>query len=159
FLRGARCLLDYRDHSARLRASPFQPPQAAIGTWHAKLASGMKLDENDGMRLLHDVQLPANVGRIVESDAEARAAAREPGYPVVLKTAMRGIDHKSDQDGVRLDIKDEATLTAAYRDIAGRIGPRALVAPMVAVRGVEMLLGMINDAQFGPVVVMGAGGV
>ena len=45
---------------------------------------------------------------------------------------------------------------AAYRELAARIGPRALVAPMVRNPGIEMLLGMIRDEQFGPVVVMGS---
>lgn len=159
FLRGARCLLDYRDHVARDRGPLFEPPQAAFTAWQARLADGTKLDENDAMKLLRDFELPANPGRTVESESEARAAARELGYPVVLKTAMRGIDHKSDRDGVRLDIEDEATLTAAYRDVASRIGPRLLVAPMIGAPGVEMLLGMVHDDQFGPVVLLGFGGL
>ncbi len=72
---------------------------------------------------------------------------------------MRGIEHKSDRGGVRLGIADDAALVAAWRDLASRIGPRALVAPMIDAQGVELLLGMIHDPQFGPVVVIGAGGV
>jgi hypothetical protein len=78
---------------------------------------------------------------------------------VVLKTAVAGIDHKSDLNGVSLDIKDEMQLRAAYQDLSRRIGPRVLVAPMIEARGVEMLLGMIHDEQFGPVVILGFGGV
>lgn len=159
FLRGAKCLLDYRDHLARHQGPFFQAPQPALANWRARFADGAKLDENDAMRLLRDFQLPANPGRIVESEAEARDAGRELGYPVVLKTAAAGIDHKSDRDGVRLGLENEAALTAAYRDIASRIGSRALVAPMIRARGVEMLLGMVNDDQFGPMVVLGFGGI
>jgi succinyl-CoA synthetase beta subunit len=119
----------------------------------------MQLDEHDGLKLLRDLQLPANVCRLVESEADARQAARDLGYPVVLKTAMHGVDHKTELDGVRLDLRDEAALLGAYRDMTRRLGPRALLAPMIGARGVEMLLGMVNDAQFGPVVVLGAGGV
>jgi succinyl-CoA synthetase beta subunit len=50
-------------------------------------------------------------------------------------------------------------VSTAYRDLAKRIDTRVLVAPMVEARGVEMLLGMVHDAQFGPVVLIGAGGV
>ena len=50
-------------------------------------------------------------------------------------------------------------MAAAYRDLAKRIDPRVLVAPMIASHGVEMLLGMVHDPQFGPVVLVGAGGV
>lgn len=159
FLRGAKCLFEYRDHLARQRGPFVQAPLAALAQWRTRLAEGARLDENDAMGLLRDFQLPANVGRIVESEADARAAGRELGYPVVLKTAMRGIDHKSDQDGVRLGIADEGALGAAYADLAKRIGPRVLVAPMVRAQGVEMLLGMIHDEQFGPVVMIGFGGV
>ncbi len=159
FLRGAKCLLDYRDHVARGRGPLFQPPETALATWRARLAGGAKLDENDAMKLLQDFQLPANPSRIVESESQARAAARELGYPVVIKTAMRAVDHKSDRDGVRLNIEGEADLTAAYHDLANRIGPRALVAPMISTQGVEMLLGMVHDAQFGPVVLLGFGGL
>jgi hypothetical protein len=77
---------------------------------------------------------------------------------VVLKTAVAGIDHKSDLNGVYLDVKDEAQLRTAYQELSRRIGPRVLVAPMID-KGVEMLLGMIHDEQFGPVVVLGFGGV
>ncbi|HEV7716413.1 MAG TPA: acetate--CoA ligase family protein [Steroidobacteraceae bacterium] len=159
FLRGAKCLLDHRDHLARERGPFFQPPQAAIDNWHARLAEAAKLDENEGMKLLRDFKLPANPGRVVESESAARAAGRELGYPLVLKTARRGIDHKSDRAGVRLNIEDEATLSAAYADLENRLGPRALVAPMVRAQGVEMLLGMIHDDQFGPVVLLGFGGL
>ncbi len=159
FLRGAKCLFDYRDHLSRTRAAAFRPPPAALANWRARLVDGIKLDENDSMRLLRDFQLPANGGRIVESESEAQSAARALGYPVALKTAVRGIDHKSDRDGVRLDLGDEDALSVAYQDMSSRLGPRALLVPMIRTQGVEMLLGMIHDAQFGPVVVMGFGGV
>ncbi|MSQ91605.1 MAG: CoA-binding protein [Gammaproteobacteria bacterium] len=159
FLRGAKHLLDHRDFLARDRAAPVPLPAAALTAWRARLANGRNLDENDAMNLLRDCGLPANPGRIVVSETEARAAAQEFGYPVVLKTAMRGIDHKSDCGGVHLGIRDEAALIISYRDLATRIDPRVLVAPMIVAQGVEMLLGMIHDDQFGPVVLLGFGGL
>jgi acetate---CoA ligase (ADP-forming) len=77
----------------------------------------------------------------------------------VLKTAEPGIEHKSDVDGVRLSLADEHAVAAAWRDVSSRLGPRTLVAPMIQARGVEMLLGAIHDEQFGPVVVLGLGGL
>jgi hypothetical protein len=158
FLRGAKHLLDHRDFLARDSEAPLLPHTALAG-WRARLADGRNLDENDAMILLRDFGLPANPGRIVANEAEARGAAREFGYPVVLKTAMRGIDHKSDRGGVHLGIGDEAALITSYRDLATRIDPRVLVAPMITAEGVEMLLGMIHDDQFGPVVLLGFGGL
>jgi acetate---CoA ligase (ADP-forming) len=159
FLRGAKCLLDYRDHAAREPASVTNVPASALATWRARLAGGAKLDEYDALKLLRDFQLPANSGRIVESESEASEAARQLGYPVVLKTAVRGVDHKSGRAGVLLDIGSETALAAAYNDLASRIGARALVAPMIRAPGVEMLLGMVHDPQFGPVVLLGFGGI
>ncbi len=159
FLRGAKHLLDHRDFLVRDREAPVPLPAAALTAWRARLADGRSLDENDSMNLLRDFGLPANPGRVVASETEARAAAQEFGYPVVLKTAMRGIDHKSDRGGVHLGIGDEAALITSYRDLATRIDPRVIVAPMIVAQGIEMLLGMIHDDQFGPVVLLGFGGL
>jgi acyl-CoA synthetase (NDP forming) len=159
FLRGVKCLLEHRDRRTRPIGAAPTPPAAALSTWRARLADGARLDEHDSLKLLRDLQLPANPCRIADNELDARLAARELGYPVVLKTAASGADHKTGLDGVRLDLRDETALLGAYRDMAKRLGPRVLIAPMIATRGVEMLLGMVNDAQFGPVVVLGAGGI
>ncbi len=159
FLRGVRHLLDHRDFAARWRGEPPVIPETALARMRARLADRRRFDENDALTLLGDAGLPANAGSIVESEAAALKAARLTGYPVVLKTAKRGLDHKSDQQGIHLGLADEAAVAAAYRDLAKRIDPRVLVVPMIAAHGVEMLLGMVHDAQFGPVVLIGAGGV
>jgi hypothetical protein len=96
--------------------------------------------------------------RLVESVGEAESAARELGLPVVLKTAKLGVLHKSDVGGVKLGLADVAAVRAAYEDVARRLGPRALLAPMAA-GGLELSFGAKLDPQFGPVVMVGAGGV
>ncbi|HEX4944126.1 MAG TPA: acetate--CoA ligase family protein, partial [Usitatibacteraceae bacterium] len=159
FLQGARCLFEYRDFLARKRDPADQLPGSVLTKWRSRLATGRALDEHDAMKLLSDFGLPANPCRVVEDEPSARVAARECGFPVALKTAMHGIEHKSDRGGVHLGVADEAALSVAYRDLANRLGPRVLVAPMVRSPGVEMLLGMVHDDQFGPVVVLGAGGL
>ena len=88
----------------------------------------------------------------------ALAAAAGIGYPVVLKTAEPGIAHKSDAGGVVLGIRDAAGLTAAYADLAARLGPRVLVCEMAG-PGTELSAGIMADADLGPLVVVGAGGV
>ncbi len=159
FLRGTRHLLDHRDFAARERGSTTRIPETAIARFGALHAEGRRLDENDALLLLKEAGLPANAGRVVESEDAAAAAAREIGWPVVLKTAQRGIGHKSELQGIHLWLADDAAVARAWRDLANRIGPRVLVAPMIASPGVEMLLGMVHDDQFGPVVLLGAGGV
>ena len=159
FLRGARALTEERDFVARPRRAAPQIADAVLTKWRTRLRSSPQLDEHEAMTLLTDAGLPAVATRIVTDEHEARAAARAIAGPVVLKTATRGIDHKSDVDGVRLGLATEDAVASAYRAVAARLGPRALIAPMVRSSGVELLLGMVRDAQFGPVVVMGFGGV
>ncbi|HEX9772823.1 MAG TPA: CoA-binding protein, partial [Steroidobacteraceae bacterium] len=106
FLRGVRCLLAYRDFLARDHSQSPRLPEVALAAWRSRLAAGARLDESDAMQLLQDFRMPANPCRVVNSEAEARAAAGQLGWPVVLKTAARGIEHKSDADGVRLGLAD-----------------------------------------------------
>ena len=86
-------------------------------------------------------------------------AAAALGYPLVLKTAKPGILHKTDCGGVVLGVENAEQLSGAYADLALRLGPRAMLAPMVSVTGVEMVLGLVRDEQFGPLVMLGFGGV
>ena len=90
--------------------------------------------------------------------AVAVGAANELGWPVAIKTAAPGVQHKSDVGGVALGLADADALRTAYEDIAARLGPRVVVAPM-APSGVEVALGVVRDPTFGPLVLVGAGGV
>jgi acetate---CoA ligase (ADP-forming) len=159
FLRGAGALLAWRDFHARAPMAAPHVPAAAIERLRLRLASGAVLDEAEAGELLRDVGIPVNRSRIVSDARAARHTAREFGYPVALKTAQPGIHHKSDADAVILGIADDAGVDAAYAALATRCGPRVLVAPMVAAAGVELMLGLVRDEQFGPIVVMGFGGV
>jgi len=95
----------------------------------------------------------------VADAAAAREAARRIGYPVVLK-AM-GAEHKSDAGAVWVGIQDEAALDAALADMHPRLKPLAYsverMAPVPS--GVELLIGARRDRSFGPIVLVGAGGV
>ena len=94
--------------------------------------------------------------RIALTPDEAAAHATAIGFPVAVKTAAPGILHKSDSGGVHLGLADAAAVRAACRDLA-RLGPEVAVSPMAA-PGVEIAFGMFNDAQFGPVIMVSAGG-
>jgi acetate---CoA ligase (ADP-forming) len=71
---------------------------------------------------------------------------------------MPGMLHKSDVGGVKLNLTDASGLRAAYDDMAKRLGARVLLAPMAA-KGFELSFGAKLDPQFGPVVMVGAGGI
>ena len=132
FLRGARCLLDQRDFVARQAAPAPQIPERDPGALARAVAStGRASMSTTPCSCCWRPDCPPCATRIVNDEREARAAAQAIGAPVVLKTAQRGIDHKSDVDGVRLGLVDADDAAAAYRELAARIGPRALVAPMV----------------------------
>jgi hypothetical protein len=87
-----------------------------------------------------------------------RALAQAIGFPVVIKTAIPGIQHKSDRDGVKLGLADGKAVEAAYADLTSRLGPQVIVAQM-APAGVEVAFGMVSDPQFGPYVMAAAGGI
>src|SRR6185437_10583755 len=135
-----------------------QPVDAARrGHWRRALRSG-PLAAADGFGLLHDYGIPVIRARSADTAGAALAAAAQIGYPVVLKTAEPGVAHKSDAGGVVLGIRDAAGLETAYADLAARLGPRVLVCE-TAEPGVELSAGIVADADLGPLVVVGAGGV
>jgi acyl-CoA synthetase (NDP forming)/GNAT superfamily N-acetyltransferase len=117
------------------------------------------LGAEDSARLLIRYDIPLCPQRVVATADDAAAAAREFGYPVAVKLAG-GTVHKSEVGGVRLGLQDESELRAAFTTVmaaaAGATG--ALIQPMID-SGVEMILGAVQDPQFGPVVMIGAGGV
>jgi acyl-CoA synthetase (NDP forming) len=159
FLTGVRCLLGYRDFLSQARDEPEDFDEDTVHRWKSRLKTGDTLDEHESSRLLSDFGFPINPARLADNESEVVSTALELGYPLVLKTAEPGILHKTDQQGVRLDIKNESQLRQAYNDIAGRLGNRVMVSPMVDVSGVEMVLGMVRDEQFGPLLMLGFGGI
>jgi acyl-CoA synthetase (NDP forming) len=159
FLAAVRCLFDYREFRRRPAADPPAADEAVADRWRDRLASGATLEEYESGRLLADFGLPMNPARLADSEEAAVLAAAELGYPVVLKTAEPGLLHKTDQRGVVLNLADEAELRAAYRDLANRVGSRVSVSPMVTAGGAEMVLGLVRDDQFGPLVLLGFGGI
>ena len=103
---------------------------------------------------------------VVASADEAVFSARATGYPVVLKIASEDIAHKTEIGGVALDLKDDEAVRQAYERLmanARQHAPKArldgvLVAPMVR-GGVELIAGVSRDPVFGPVVMVGMGGI
>ncbi len=154
-----RHLFAYRD--ARTRP-PLRPPApvdpAILGHWRHRLANGQPLTELEALALLADYGVPTVAAAAAGDADEAVAVAERLGFPVAVKTAAPGVLHKSDIDGVRLGLPDEAAVRAAHADLASRLGPRVTVAAM-APAGVELALGLVRDSQFGPLVLVAAGGV
>lgn len=159
FLVGARCRLSYCDFQARPGIRPPVLPASTVSVWRGRLAEIEDIDEIEAGQFLHDCGIPMVTARAVNDEAELASLGAEMGYPLVMKTAMSGIHHKSDMGGVRLNIGSEAELLHIYRDMSMRLGSRVLIAPMIEGPGVEMILGLTTDEQFGLMVVVGIGGV
>ena len=158
FLVAARNALAWRDWRARGTQSIPTLPEAALMAAKSVVSDGVALDEAASLGVLRPLGLPATECCIVTGEADAVEAASAWNGAVVLKTAMPDQAHKSEARGVHLALDSEAAVRQAYRDLAQRLGPRVLVAPM-APDGVELVLGMVNDEQFGPLVLLGFGGV
>jgi acetate---CoA ligase (ADP-forming) len=99
--------------------------------------------------------VPMVDARAVGTAAEARAAAEELGYPVVLKSVVS--EHKSDAGGVVLGIAGPAGLEAAYRGVPAGACSVERMAPLD--EGVELIVGVRRDPRFGPTLLVGLGGV
>ena len=147
-------------HRDRASAPRLEIPTAPVGLrakWAPRLAQGEALDEDASLALLEDYGLQVPKRHVIGSVDQAITWAQRIGYPVVLKTAAPGILHKSDVGGVKLNLRDEAELRAAYDDLAQRLGARMLLTRMVG-KGTELALGGVHDPQFGMLLVVGAGG-
>ncbi len=159
FLRGVKCLLAYRDFHHRTCAGTVRFDADLISQAVDILAGSIALDEAGSLAFLEDFGLPVSTSIICNSKGESLSAATAVGYPLVIKTAKQGIQHKTEVDGVVLDISDEATLEAAYDEMTARLGLRVSIAAYADLPGVEMVLGMVQDEQFGPLIMLGFGGV
>ncbi len=131
-----------------------------IEHWRPKLAALRQsaLSEAEAISLLSDFGIAVPQQAVINNDTTLLAVAKTIGYPLVLKTAEAGIHHKSDAGGVKINIQTEDELLAHYEDLSKRLGPSALVTEMVD-KGTEVGLGIINDPQFGPLVMIAAGGI
>jgi acetate---CoA ligase (ADP-forming) len=157
-VRGA---LAWRDFLDRPQDPPSAPPanyDTARSLWRRRLSGQGVLGEAASLDLLAAWGVPTVSHLLVDSADQAVAAAQSIGLPIVAKTAQPDISHKSEVDGIRLGLRSEAAVRTAYDELAARLGPRVMIAAMAA-PAAEIALGMVHDPLFGPVVMIGAGGV
>lgn len=132
-----------------------------------------KADEGGGWLLPADIDtvlaafgLPIAAGKVAQTPEEAVEIAEGYGYPVVVKLTSEQIVHKSDWNGVQIDLQDAEAVRSACQDIRNRLEQADrlddldgfLVQPMIE-GGVELVVGMTDDPLFGPLMVFGLGGV
>jgi acetate---CoA ligase (ADP-forming) len=156
-LRAFQHLFERRDASTLPSPTPPDPvPRETVRRWREALAAGEGLGEARALEMLADYGVPV-ARTVAATDLEGiLTAAGRLGYPVALKTAAAS--HKTELGGVTLGIRDEDALEAAYSEMSSRLGPAVTVQEMVE-PGIEMALGVAHDLQFGPLVMVAAGGV
>lgn len=147
--------------------------EAAARTGARSEAEPIALDVPSGVvpeylakQLFAPAGIPFPAGGFAPSVEEAKLIAATVGYPVALKAQAAALSHKSDAGGVILGIADEAALEAAWQRLYGNVAAYdagiALDGGQVEAmgkRGVELIIGARNDADWGPVILVGFGGV
>ena len=130
-------------------------------------AGGRKiLTEVESKEILEEAGIPTARARLAATADEAVTAAKEVGFPVALKIVSPDITHKSDVGGVKLNLSTPDEVKAAFDEIvaaAKKAQPDAAIdgvsVQKMARPGIEVIMGMSQDAQFGPVLMFGLGGI
>ncbi len=125
------------------------------------------LTEVESKQLFAEYGIPVTETVAATSVGEAIDAARRIGFPVVVKLLSRTITHKSDVGGVKLNLRNEEEVSQAFKEICDAVVSKGSAAdfdgvsvqPMVKRDGYELLLGSSIDPQFGPILLLGAGGI
>ncbi len=124
------------------------------------------LSEFESVQMLAEYGIPVSQGKVVSSKEEAVAVAESIGYPVVLKIASADIAHKSDTGGVALNLADARAVETAYTGIMDNVQAKAPQAKVDGILvkhmlepGLEVIIGVSNDPQFGPCILCGLGGI
>ena len=129
-----------------------------------RLAPGV-LGEADTRELLAHYKIPVPPSALVQNAADALSAARDMGFPVVLKIQSPDIAHKTEAGGVELHVQADS-LKEAYARLMTNVARHAPAARIEGVQvqkmmppGHELVVGLVNDIDFGPLVMLGFGGI
>ena len=158
FLAGVRCLHQYRDFLNRKDEINVDLNADKMKKYQGQLEKSDFVSEADSLNMFFDLGLNANQSKIIANEEELVSTAKEMGFPLVLKTAVEDVYHKSELSGVYLNIDTEEKLRSSYKELQEKLPGNALLAKMVQSEGVEMIVGMTTDQQLGPMVTIGFGG-
>ncbi|MDA8126132.1 MAG: acetate--CoA ligase family protein [Deltaproteobacteria bacterium] len=128
----------------------------------ARLENRTYLMEHECKELLEGMGIATTGHLVAGSEDEAAEMAHRVGYPVVLKIVSPDVVHKSDSGGVRLNLHHSEEVRKAYREIVGGYRFQHVVGVAVqpmAVPGIEAIVGVTRDPNFGPVLMFGLGGI
>lgn len=129
-------------------------------------SAGRVLTELESKALLRRSGIPVVDAKLAKTATEAVAVSKETGFPVVLKIISSDVVHKSDAGGVKLGLQNPTQVRKAYSAIMSSVRrsyPGARIDGVsvqgMASAGVEVIVGVSRDPQFGPVIMFGLGGV
>jgi acyl-CoA synthetase (NDP forming) len=124
------------------------------------------LTEVESKQILHEAEIPVALAVLADDAKSAVAAAEKTGFPVVLKVVSPDVAHKSDVGGVRLGLESREEVEEAFDEIMASVRAaqtdvrvEGVAVQKMAPAGTEVIVGMSKDAQFGPVMMFGLGGV
>ncbi|HJM70719.1 MAG TPA: acetate--CoA ligase family protein [Gammaproteobacteria bacterium] len=158
FLAGVRCLHQYRDFLSMKDAIDIDLDSDALKKYQDQLDQSDFVSEAEALNMFFNLGLSANQSNIIENEEELVSTAKEMVFPLVLKTAVDDVYHKSELSGVYLNIDSEDELRSSYKELQEKLPGNALLAKMIQSEGVEMIVGMTTDQQLGPMVTIGFGG-
>jgi acetate---CoA ligase (ADP-forming) len=172
-VKAVKAYVDYWEFSARYRSpfddAPTEPSPAAAKARRvlADAAPGAALSEHASKRVLGAYGIRSSRDVLCASAAQAVEAAKRIGYPVVMKVSSPELTHKSDLGLVRIGMGSAREVRTAYDELMTRArragGKRAHIDGVLVCEtdagGVETVVGFSHDALFGPVVMVGLGGV
>jgi acyl-CoA synthetase (NDP forming) len=158
FLAGVRCLHQYRDFLKNKQKIDFALDSEKVETYRKQLDQSNFFSEANALNMFADLGLDSNQSHVVTNENNLLSKAAQVGYPLVLKTAIEDVFHKSELSGVYLNIDTEEKLTSAYKELQEKLPGDALIASMIQSEGIEMIIGMTTDQQLGPMVTIGFGG-
>ncbi len=141
--------------------------QKALAVIEKARANGRDaLTEMEAKQVFEAYKLPVTHSRVATSEDEAVKLAEEIGYPVVMKIVSPQILHKSDANGVKVNIKNEEAVRNTYhtilenaRNYKADADIHGVLIQEMAPMGTEVILGSVNDSTFGPTVMFGLGGI
>ena len=122
--------------------------------------------ETEAKELLKEYGIPVPNFKLIKSENEIIGLAKEINFPIVMKIVSPDIIHKTDAGGVKVGIKDEKEAELAYQEIISKVKKYNKEAQILGVitysmisKATEIIIGMIKDPHFGPVVMFGLGGI
>ncbi len=167
-LAGMSTYAKVRERGTDKKENVFKPDQKTVKAifYDVKKDNRLTLLGSEAAEVIEAYGVTGIPTKLSQSPEEAALMADEMGYPVVLKVASPKILHKTDVGGVKIGIKSSGEVKSAYVNIMESVHkylpavvPHGIEIQKMAPKGVELIVGMTRDVQFGPMVCFGLGGI